>query len=109
LQNEAILRLGGVQLTIREGHAPNAGGAMRATPDFDLVLDVPAAQLTALRQRLEKEILQLEKNITNSERQLTDDTFTGRAPAHIVSGMRDKLGEYKTQLTKSREVLAGLP
>jgi valyl-tRNA synthetase len=107
-QSDAIARLGGVALDIHAGHAPTLGGAMRATPDFDLGLRVPAAQLDVLRKRLEKEIDQLGKNIANSHRQLGDDTFMSRAPEHVVAGIREKLAGYESQIEKSREALQGL-
>ena len=47
---------------------------------LDLVLDLPAEQLQALRQRQKKELEQIEKNIANSERQLGDEKFLGKAP-----------------------------
>ena len=81
---------------------------MRATTEFDLALEVPAAQLEAQRKRLEKEIAQLVKNIDNLKRQLSDDAFLGRAPGSVVEGMRGKLGEYESQLMKSQGSLDAL-
>ena len=52
-----------------------------------------------------KEIERLEKLIANSERQLADETFVSRAPAHVVESIRQKLIEYKGQLAKHRESL----
>ena len=60
------------------------------------------------RKRLEKELEQLEKNIANSNRQLGDETFLGRAPAHVVAGLRAKLVDYEAQLQKVRAALNGL-
>ncbi|MBM3734819.1 MAG: valine--tRNA ligase [Acidobacteria bacterium] len=105
---EAVSKLAGVKLDLRAGQAPKLGGAMRATPDFDLGLEVPAAQLEVLRKRLEKEIEQLDKTIANSQRQLGDEKFLSRAPDHVVAGIREKLAEYESQVAKSRESLAAL-
>jgi valyl-tRNA synthetase len=105
---EAIRRLAGVTIEVCTGSAPKLGGAVRATPEFDLVLKVPAAQLEALRKRLAKEIQQLEKNIDSLKRQLGDDKFLAGAPAHVVDGMRAKLADYEAQLAKSRESLDAL-
>jgi valyl-tRNA synthetase len=52
--------------------------------------------------RIAKEVEQLEKVIANSKRQLGDEKFMGRAPAHIVDGLRAKLAEYEGQLEKLR-------
>jgi valyl-tRNA synthetase len=103
----AILKLANVSLAVKRDAAPT-NGCRRSTPDFDLLLDVPEAQLDALRKRIAKEIEQLEKNIAGLRRQLGDDAFLGRAPAQVVEGMRVKLAEYEAQLARSRSALAAL-
>jgi valyl-tRNA synthetase len=96
---DAIQRLANVKLTFQAEAAPKAP-AVRSTAQFDLVLDVPEGQQEAQKKRVEKEVEQLRKNIANTERQLSDDKFLGKAPANIVEGMRKKLDEYKAQLAK---------
>jgi valyl-tRNA synthetase len=59
------------------------------------------------RERVQKEIEQLEKAIANSERQLSDEKFLSRAPAHVIEGIRSKLTEYQAQLDKNRSALNG--
>ena len=49
---------------------------------------------------LAKEREQLAKNIANSKRQLSDDTFLGKAPAHVIDSIRQKLADYEAQLGK---------
>jgi valyl-tRNA synthetase len=95
----AIRRLASVTLEFSSEPAP-AGAASRSTSQIDLVLDVPKTQMDAQRRRLDKEVEQLEKNIANSRRQLGDETFLGRAPAHVVASLRGKLAEYEAQLVK---------
>ncbi|HEX8984742.1 MAG TPA: class I tRNA ligase family protein, partial [Bryobacteraceae bacterium] len=108
-QIEAVQKLAGLRLEIREEAAPAGGGSVqRSTPEFDLVLRVSAAQNEMQRKRLEKEIEQLEKVIANSHRQLGDEKFLGRAPANVVEVLRRKLADYESQLEKSRGALAGL-
>src|ERR1035438_10503542 len=75
--------------------------------EFDLQLqaecpqvEVSAEAVDAQRKRDEKEREQLIKNIANHERQLSDEKFLGRAPAHVIESLRQKLAEYKTQLGK---------
>ena len=72
------------------------------------MLNVPRVQVEAQRKRLEKDREQLEKNIANSRRQLSDDTFLSRAPAHVVESIRAKLGDYEAQLAKVQAALDGL-
>ena len=80
-------------------------GVKRSTPEFDLLVKVSAEQAEAQRTRLTKEIEQLEKNIANHKRQLSDESFLQRAPEKIIEGMRTKLSEYEEQLKKNRESL----
>jgi len=104
---DAIQKLADIRLEFC-GEAAPAGAATRSTPQFDLVLHVPKTQLDAQRRRLEKERDQLEKNIANSRRQLADETFVSRAPAHVVESLRAKLAEYEEQLVKAKAALAAL-
>ncbi|HWB84693.1 MAG TPA: valine--tRNA ligase [Bryobacteraceae bacterium] len=95
----AIEKLANVKLEFHSGAAPKAA-TMRSTAEFDLVLHIPKTQEEAQRKRLEKERDVLARNIANSERQLGDETFLSRAPAHVVASIRQKLAEYQTQLAK---------
>ncbi len=101
---EAIRKLANVKLEFRSDAAPKAV-AMRSTPQFDLVLEVPQAQEEAQRKRLEKEREQLVKNIANSNRQLGDETFLSKAPAKVIETIRQKLADYEAQLRKIDEAL----
>ena len=96
---EAIRKLANVNLELKAEAAPKAPG-IRSGPEFDLALHLPKAQEEAQSKRVEKEREQLVKNIANNERQLSDETFLGRAPAHVIESLRQKLAEYKTQLAK---------
>lgn len=105
---EAIQKLSNMKFEFHEGAAPQGSGAVRSTPEFDIVLNVPRAQVGAQRKRLEKDKEQLEKNINNSQRQLADEAFLSRAPAHVVTSIRQKLGDYEAQLEKIGAALDGL-
>jgi valyl-tRNA synthetase len=100
---EAIRKLAGVALNL-SSDVPPAGATAHSAAQFDLVLDVPETQPIgdddARRRRIEKERDQLQKNIANSERQLSDETFLNRAPAPVVASLRAKLAEYQSQLAK---------
>ncbi len=82
---QAIEKLAIVTLAIRPGQYKVT---MEATPE----------QMRARRQSLEKEADQLRKVIANSHRQLSDETFMGKAPAKVVDSIRTKLDGYESQL-----------
>ncbi len=107
-ERSAIERLASVKLEIHGGTASKLGGAVRSTPDFDLLLQLPAADTDALRGKLRKEIDQLQKLVTNSGRQLEDQEFMSKAPEKVVATIRMKLADYESQLAKSKETLEGL-
>ena len=95
----AIERLAGVKLSFQEGVASKAA-AVRSTAEFDLVLNIPAAQEEVQRKRVEKECEQLRKNIQSAERQLNDEVFVSKAPPPVVEKLRQKLAEYRAQSEK---------
>ena len=99
------------KITLNQGKAekPDTGLA-RSTADFDLHIyaATPSQNGTAsgeARARSLKEAAKLESLIENSRRQLGDETFTSRAPAKVVDGLRAKLADYETQLNKYRDQL----
>jgi valyl-tRNA synthetase len=103
-QQPAIEKLGGVRLQVADT-ADGVSGVKRSTPEFDLIVRVSAEQAAAQRARVAKDIERLEKVIANSERQLSDQTFVSRAPAHVTDSIRQKLSEYRAQLAKHHESL----
>ena len=103
-----IEKLANVKLDIRTDPAPKLSGAVRSTPDFDLLLQLPEVDSEGQRTRLKKEIEQLEKLIVDKDRQLANDRFLKSAPPHVVDSLRAKRGEYLAQLEKSRTALAEL-
>jgi valyl-tRNA synthetase len=103
-----IEKLANVKLDVRNETAPKLTGAVRSTPDFDLLLELPELDAEGQRNRLQKEIEQLEKLIGDKDRQLANDQFLNGAPAHVVDSLRAKRGEYLAQLEKSRGALNDL-
>jgi valyl-tRNA synthetase len=87
-----------------------AGNNARSTPSFDVAIvyerqiDVPAE-----RERLLKDIARYEKGLEAANRQLNNEGFIARAPAHIVEGLRKQAAETQALLDKARAALAALP
>ena len=103
-----IEKLATVKLAIRTGTAPDLNGAVRSTPEFDLVLRLPEVDANIQRTRLTKEIEQLEKAIADKDRQLASEKFLASAPSHVVESLRSKRAEQSAQLEKSRATLSTL-
>jgi len=99
----SIARLVLVQQT---GSVSDKQGLIRSTPDFDLQLKVEiAAAPKESKERIQKEIEKLKENIKNSERQLADPVFLGKAPEKVIDSIRAKLAEYRAQLAKNQKLL----
>ena len=77
----------------------------RDTPNTHALSFEERLALLVDRERLSKEIAELEKVIANSQRQLSNEAFIAKAPEKIVAGMRQKQAEYETQLAKLRAAL----
>ena len=81
-----------------------------STPDFDVAviyertIDVPAE-----RERLTKDIAKYEKGLAAAERQLGNESFLAKAPAHVVEGLKKQEAETRLLLGKARAALDALP
>jgi valyl-tRNA synthetase len=107
-QQEAIEKLANVALSLRAEAAPKLKGAVRSTPEYDLLVHLPKADMDAVRSRIVKENEQLEKLIANSRRQLGNNEFMRKAPDRVKEQLRAKLADYEAQLRKNRDTLEGL-
>jgi valyl-tRNA synthetase len=68
-----------------------------------------AIDVTAERERLTKDIAKYEKGVTAAERQLGNDSFLSKAPAHVVEGLKKQEAETRLLLEKAQAALAALP
>ncbi|MFB3814273.1 MAG: valine--tRNA ligase [Terriglobales bacterium] len=81
----------------------------RSTARFDVrVVFEQKIDVAAERERLTKELTKIEKEMANAERQLANEQFLAKAPAHVVEGLRKRLGELKVLEAKNRSALEGL-
>jgi valyl-tRNA synthetase len=86
------------------------GNNARSTSSFDVAvlyerqIDVPAE-----RERLAKDLAKYEKGLAAAERQLGNETFMAKAPAHIVEGLRKQAAETRTLHDKAKAALDALP
>jgi len=71
---------------------------------YEKPIDVPAE-----RERLTKDIAKYEKGVAAAERQLGNEGFLAKAPAHVVEGLKKQESETRTLLEKARAALEALP
>ncbi|HEY2857603.1 MAG TPA: class I tRNA ligase family protein, partial [Terracidiphilus sp.] len=95
---------------VRFLEAITAGLAKHSTASFDVAvvyertIDAPAE-----RERLTKDIAKYEKGLAAAERQLGNDGFLAKAPAHVVAGLKKQESETRSLLDKARAALEALP
>ena len=88
---------------------PLTGNNARSTPSFDVaVLYEKKIDIPAERERLTKDLAKYEKFLSANDARLADDKFTGKAPAHIVEGLRKQTDETRTLHAKAKAALAAL-
>jgi valyl-tRNA synthetase len=81
----------------------------RTTARFEVrVLYEKQIDKAAERERLNKELARIEKEIENAERQLGNEAFLRKAPAKVVEGLRKTLEDRKVMREKNRTALAEL-
>jgi len=71
---------------------------------FERTIDVAAE-----RERLTKDIARYEKGLAAAERQLGNEGFLAKAPAHVVEGLKKQEAETRLLLEKARAALEALP
>ena len=70
-----------------------AGLSKHSTAVFDVaVLYERPIDVAAERERLTKDIARYEKGLAAAERQLGNEAFLAKAPAHVVEGLRSRKG-----------------
>jgi valyl-tRNA synthetase len=86
------------------------GPGTRSTAAFDVqVIYQRQIDTPAERERLTKDLAKYEKGLTSADRQLTNETFMSKAPAHIVDGLRKQYAETKILYDKTKAALDALP
>jgi valyl-tRNA synthetase len=86
------------------------GNNARSTSSFDVsVLYERTIDVQAERERLTKDLAKYEKGLAAAERQLSNDSFMAKAPAHIVEGLRKQAAETRSLYDKAKAALDALP
>ena len=104
-----LSRMGRIK-DIQFASEPLVGDNARSTAEFDAaVLYEREIDVAAERDRLTKDLAKFEKGLNAAERQLGNEAFMAKAPAHIVEGLRKQAAETKILHEKARTALDALP
>jgi valyl-tRNA synthetase len=78
----------------------------RTTPRFEVaIVYEQKVDVAAERERLTKDLKKLEGELANGQRQLGNEQFLAKAPAHVVEGLRKRKAEVELLLEKIRSGL----
>ena len=104
---DPVLRLATLaELRLTSAKLSQDGGAIRSTALFDLKIAYgDAVDKGAESARLKKEIERLEKDIASKQSRLADESFTSKAPAHVVDGLRATMVERQIEKKKYEDRL----
>jgi valyl-tRNA synthetase len=76
---------------------------------FEVAIDYhKPVDIAAERERLTKDLAKFEKEHANAERQLGNEGFLGKAPAHVVESLRKRAAELVVLIEKTRRALDDL-
>jgi valyl-tRNA synthetase len=102
----AIERLANVESVTFAGESLAKLSGARHTARFDVhVVYEKKIDVAAERERLRKELEQIEKEIANGQRQLGNEQFLAKAPAKVVEGLRKRQADLGVLREKSRNKL----
>ena len=88
----------------------SAGLSKHHTATFDVgVVYERTIDVAAERERLTKDIAKYEKGLAAAERQLGNEGFLAKAPAHVVEGLKKQESETRLLMEKARTTLEALP
>src|SRR5438128_838714 len=91
----------------RKYQAP-AGNPVAVTPLGEIFLSVATVDSARERERLDKEIVQMENQLRTVEEKLKNKSFVDRAPAAVVDEHRKRLKDLSAQLARLKQAREGL-
>jgi valyl-tRNA synthetase len=85
------------------------GTGVRSAPGFDVAVIYERTIDVAVEcERLKKELARFEKEVSNADRQLSNEGFLAKAPANVVEGLRRRAAELGVLIPKTRAALDSL-
>jgi valyl-tRNA synthetase len=107
---DPVLRLATLsELRVTAEHLDPQGAVVRSTAAFDLRIALDdAIDKEAEKARLNKKIAELKKDIAAKHARLADESFTSKAPGHIVDALRFTMLDRQLELKKLEDRLRQL-
>ena len=91
-----------------DAELPAGEYAFGRVADTEVAVAMPAVDVAVERARLEKELGEAAGHAERLSKQLGNEQFRAKAPAHVITGMESTLAEAKVRAVGLRERLAAL-
>jgi valyl-tRNA synthetase len=105
----AVERLANVESVKFVGESLSKLAGSRHTARFEVhVVYEKKIDVAAECERLKKELEKIEKEMANGQRQLSNEGFLAKAPAHVVEGLRKRAEELVVLREKTKERIVQL-
>jgi len=107
----ALAKLDAETFVVAESLPEKPVDALTIVAEGGIEIYLPLAgmvDIAAERERLQKELSQVEQGIARTEKMLANENFVSKAPAAVVDRERNKLADLQAQAAKLRERLASL-
>ena len=104
-----LARISNIELTALHESPVRGQGVVQFRQYEIQILYERQIDVAAERERLTKDLAKYEKGLAAAERQLSNQSFMSRAPAHIVEGLRTQAAETRTLYDKAKAALDSLP
>jgi valyl-tRNA synthetase len=96
------------EVVTADGSLPEGEYAYARVADSEAAIALPKVDGAAERSRLDKELGEAAAHAERLRKQLSNETFRSKAPAHVISGMEATLAETQTRVDGLRERIAAL-
>src|SRR5206468_12751603 len=96
------------QVTLDPKYQAPAGAPVAVTPLGEIFLAIAGTDAARERERLEKEIARIEREVRTAEEKLQNKSFIDRAPAAVVEEHRRRLADFTAKLAKLKQARAAL-
>ncbi|HXU25370.1 MAG TPA: valine--tRNA ligase, partial [Tepidiformaceae bacterium] len=96
------------EITGHEAQLPEGEFAFGRVGDTEIAVALPKVDAAVERARIEKELAESSAHAERLEKQLANETFLSKAPAHVIEGMQATLAETRSKVEGLNARLAAL-
>jgi valyl-tRNA synthetase len=96
------------EVTAPDAELPSGEFGFDRVADTEVAVTLPQVDAAVERARLEMELVVAAAHMERLEKQLANETFRSKAPAHVIEGMETTLGETRQRVDGLRDRIGAL-